>query len=246
MHLVWDEIAFLATDDLRQASMGLPRVSGRDLPNANGEAMSTEHKPGCAALIALPTYPMQYQNCDCGSLPVAPEPTADTAAEAPGTYMDAHDVMAAYVNGDETTWADEFDFLLRNHADALADLMRSVSVVGFQRPVVLDEGEHRVIDGHHRLFVAALLGMYVPVSFDLADAAAPAAVPSPEPPAQAHLTTARVVSWIRQCARLLDMPDYTDDEVAGALIALMRGDGLYVPMDAEPAPSLSQEPGETR
>ena len=72
MHLVWDEIAFLATDELRQASMGLPRVSGRDLPNANREhRMSTdgfeEMCPNCVTPWKC-NGPHEFP-------PAAPEPT---------------------------------------------------------------------------------------------------------------------------------------------------------------------------
>lgn len=90
------------------------------------------------------------------------------------------DLLDRFEPGDGGSWDEEFSLLESVHARRLMDVLRSVSSHGLVNPVRLSPpGEHpeRVVDGHHRLWAAVMLGVdSVPVTFgyDWEDTVAPA------------------------------------------------------------------------
>lgn len=68
------------------------------------------------------------------------------------------DILATYRDGDEGGWDNEFQWLLDNHAEKIADLLRDVRENGFKHPIILGT-DGRVWDGHHRLLVARILNV---------------------------------------------------------------------------------------
>jgi hypothetical protein len=71
-------------------------------------------------------------------------------------------VFDNYAPGEESTWAKEFDWLERNRPYNLLRLVRYAQQFGvptspFGRITLGKDG--RVWDGHHRLYVASLLGI---------------------------------------------------------------------------------------
>lgn len=75
------------------------------------------------------------------------------------------DRLEEFEAGSGLSWPDEFiDLLERDHAK-LVELLTDVARRGFQTPILADASEMRVWDGHHRLFVARLLGEAPPVTW---------------------------------------------------------------------------------
>lgn len=72
--------------------------------------------------------------------------------------MDLLELMANYSDGDGHGWDTEFEFLAANHADRLWTLRTAIERDGIREPILLGN-DGRVWDGHHRLWVAADLGM---------------------------------------------------------------------------------------
>lgn len=69
-----------------------------------------------------------------------------------------------FTNGDETSWDDEREWLLANHADRLARIRKEIQAGHFP-PIRVDFTERRVIDGHHRIIAAEQLGLeLVPIA----------------------------------------------------------------------------------
>lgn len=81
-----------------------------------------------------------------------------------GDYMSLSRLFAEFTNGDETSWAEEMTWLGSTHPRRLARIRREIKD-GFFPPVRLCYRERRVVDGHHRLIAAHLLGLAeVPVA----------------------------------------------------------------------------------
>lgn len=68
------------------------------------------------------------------------------------------DLLRDYCDGDEHGWDAEFDYLRRDHAARIGDLARDIAANGIREPITLGS-DGRVWDGHHRLCVAAELGI---------------------------------------------------------------------------------------
>lgn len=71
-------------------------------------------------------------------------------------------ILANYTDGDGSTWEEEFSWLENNHAWQLLRLARFSQKFGLPSPsderiTLGDDG--RVWDGHHRLYVASILGL---------------------------------------------------------------------------------------
>ncbi len=67
-------------------------------------------------------------------------------------------IMSAYMTGDENGWWEENLHLWRTQSHAMRELADSIEVHGVHEPVLLgDDG--RVWDGHHRILIAAGLGL---------------------------------------------------------------------------------------
>lgn len=63
-----------------------------------------------------------------------------------------------YTPGDGHTWADEFRWLEAHNGSKLLKLKSDIFVNGIREPILLgDDG--RIWDGHHRIWVAQLLGI---------------------------------------------------------------------------------------
>ena len=75
------------------------------------------------------------------------------------------ELMREHPDGNEAGWGVEFEWLRRNDADAIHRLLRLIKRDGITEPVLIgDDG--RVWDGHHRIYVASLLGIRdIPVRY---------------------------------------------------------------------------------
>lgn len=60
-------------------------------------------------------------------------------------------------NGDETSWAEEFDWLLTNHEKRMNEIVDLVQL-GKTPPVDICFNEMRMVDGHHRLLAHMMTG----------------------------------------------------------------------------------------
>lgn len=74
-------------------------------------------------------------------------------------------LLGSVKDGDEHGWPQEFDWLRENHAARLRALIHDILHVGIREPVLIGP-DHRVWDGHHRIYAAWALGFeYVPVKY---------------------------------------------------------------------------------
>lgn len=74
------------------------------------------------------------------------------------TKIPLDELFRDYANGDETSWAEEREHLEAIHPNRLARIRREIES-GFLPPIAVCFNEKRVIDGHHRVLVAADLGL---------------------------------------------------------------------------------------
>jgi hypothetical protein len=84
----------------------------------------------------------------------------------PAAALDPRSVIQYQLTGDASpAWADEFALLLESHGPKLADLLRSMADEGQRVPIQIEVSENRVIDGHHRILCALLLGVPLRVQY---------------------------------------------------------------------------------
>lgn len=70
-----------------------------------------------------------------------------------------------YQDGNQVGWGIEFEWLRQNHASEILKLLHLVKRDGIKTPILLGK-DGRVWDGHHRIYVATLLGIRdIPVEF---------------------------------------------------------------------------------
>lgn len=89
--------------------------------------------------------------------------TENGAADRP-TELYAHEVMAMVKPGDETSWQDELELMWTRHRLDTQRLLLSVIAEGIREPITIGN-DGRLWDGHHRVAVAAALGIKLPVQY---------------------------------------------------------------------------------
>lgn len=91
-------------------------------------------------------------------------------------------LVREFINGDETSWNAENDWLERNHPAYMAELRDSIRREGVIEPIRLCYDERRVIDGHHRVVAALTVGLQrVPVANAWTDDGWQFRAPDPRP-----------------------------------------------------------------
>jgi len=79
--------------------------------------------------------------------------------------MPLADLLRDYTPGDGHSWPDEFRWMEAHHGSKLLKLKSDIFINDIREPILLGE-DGRVWDGHHRIWVAQLLGIeHVPVTY---------------------------------------------------------------------------------
>ena len=82
-----------------------------------------------------------------------------------GDVVDLKELLATIEDGDGIGWEAEFGWLRKNHAPKVRGLALSILQNGIREPVLIGP-DGRMWDGHHRVYVAYMLGFtHIPVKY---------------------------------------------------------------------------------